>query len=75
MISTIGMSVWRAGCAGTCTSGSEGGPGKPTGRKSGRASRFDPTRLCDRQCACEMREGPSQSACGGRLQTAAVRLW
>ena len=44
MISTIGMSVWRAGCAGTCTSGSEGGPGKPTGRKSGRAPRFDPTR-------------------------------
>ncbi len=30
---------------------------------------------CDRQCACEMRVGPSQSAYGGRLQTTAVRLW
>lgn len=26
-------------------------------------------RLCARQCAHEMREGPSQSVCGGGLQT------
>ncbi len=40
-----GMSMWRAGCAGTCTSGSEGGPGKSTGREPGRASRPDPYRI------------------------------
>jgi putative transposase len=33
---------WRAGCAETCTSGSEGGPGKRTGRKPGTAPRSDP---------------------------------
>ena len=27
------MNTWRAGCSGSCTSGSEGGPGKPTSRK------------------------------------------
>ena len=36
------MSTWRAGCSGSCTSGSEGGPGKPTSRKAGRAPRSDP---------------------------------
>jgi putative transposase len=36
------MNTWRAGCAETCTSGSEGGPQKPTGRKTGRALRPDP---------------------------------
>jgi putative transposase len=36
------MSTWRAGCAETCTSGSEGGSQKPTGRKTGRALRPDP---------------------------------
>jgi putative transposase len=39
---TNGMSTWRAGCAETCTSGSEGGPGKPASRKAGRAPRSDP---------------------------------
>jgi putative transposase len=39
---SIGMSTWRAGCAETCTSGSEGGPGKPASRKAGRAPRSDP---------------------------------
>jgi putative transposase len=39
---SIGMSAWRAGCAETCTSGSEGGSQKPTGRKTGRALRPDP---------------------------------
>jgi putative transposase len=38
----IGMNTWRAGCAETCTSGSEGGPQKPTRRKAGRALRPDP---------------------------------
>jgi hypothetical protein len=33
---------WRAGCAETCTSGSEGGSQKPTGPKTGRALRPDP---------------------------------
>ena len=37
-----GVSTWRAGCSGSCTSGSEGGPGKPTRRKSNRAPRSDP---------------------------------
>ena len=32
----------RAGCAETCTSGSEGGPGKRAGRKPGTAPRSDP---------------------------------
>lgn len=35
----MGMGSWRAGCAETCTSGSEGGPGKRTvGRPRHRAS-------------------------------------
>jgi putative transposase len=36
------MNTWRAGCGGSRTSGSEGGPRKPTGRKTGRAPRSDP---------------------------------
>ena len=36
------MSSWRAGCVGTRTSGSEGGPGKRTARKAGTAPRPDP---------------------------------
>jgi putative transposase len=39
---TIGMSSWRAGCAETRTSGSEGGSQKPIGRKTDRALRPDP---------------------------------
>ena len=35
--------LWRAGCAETCTSGSEGGPGKRTFRKVGTAPWVDPT--------------------------------
>ena len=34
--------TWRAGCAGTRTSGSEGGPGKRTLRKEHTAPRPDP---------------------------------
>jgi transposase InsO family protein len=37
-----GVNTWRAGCGGSRTSGSEGGPRKPTGRKTGRAPRSDP---------------------------------
>ncbi len=37
-----GMNTWRAGCSGNCTSGSEGGPGKPTSREADRAPRSDP---------------------------------
>jgi putative transposase len=37
-----GVNPWRAGCAETCTSGSEGGPGSRTGCKAGTAPRFDP---------------------------------
>ena len=37
-----GMNTWRAGCSGSCTSGSEGGPGKPTSREADRAPRSDP---------------------------------
>ena len=36
------MNTWRAGCGGSRLSGSEGGPGKPTSRKAGRAPWSDP---------------------------------
>jgi len=36
------MNTWRAGCGESRTSGSEGGPEKPTSRKAGRALRPDP---------------------------------
>ena len=36
------LNTWRAGCGGSRTSGSEGGPGKPTSRKADRAPRPDP---------------------------------
>ncbi len=39
---TSGMNTWRAGCGESRTSGSEGGPQKPTNRKAGRALRSDP---------------------------------
>lgn len=39
---THGMNTWRAGCSESCTSGSEGGPEKPTHRKMDRALRSDP---------------------------------
>ncbi len=43
---TSGMTTWRAGCGGSRTSGSEGGPEKPTSRKAGRALRSDPYTYC-----------------------------
>ena len=36
------MTTWRAGCGESRTSGSEGGPGKPTSREADRAPRSDP---------------------------------
>src|SRR3954466_7587418 len=36
------MTSWRAGCSGTGTSGSEGGPGKWASREAGTAPRVDP---------------------------------
>src|SRR3954462_8191595 len=36
------MTSWRAGCSGTGTSGSEGGPGKRTSREADTAPRVDP---------------------------------
>ncbi len=39
---TSGMNPWRAGCGESRTSGSEGGPEKPTRRKPDRALRSDP---------------------------------
>ena len=39
---TSGINTWRAGCGESRTSGSEGGPGKPTSRKADRAPRSDP---------------------------------
>ncbi len=39
---TSGMNTWRAGCGESRTSGSEGGPEKPTDRKTDRALRSDP---------------------------------
>jgi hypothetical protein len=40
---TTGTGTWRAGCAGTRTSGSVGGPRKRTSRKADTAPRADPT--------------------------------
>ena len=37
-----GMNTWRAGCGGSRTSGSEGGPRKPTSRNADRAPGSDP---------------------------------
>ena len=37
-----GVISWRAGCAETCTSGSEGGPGKRAGGNTSTAPRSDP---------------------------------
>ena len=37
-----GMNTWRAGCGGSRSSGSEGGPEKPISRKADRALRSDP---------------------------------
>ena len=37
-----GLNTWRAGCGESRTSGSEGGPEKPTSRKADRALRSDP---------------------------------
>jgi hypothetical protein len=39
---TSGVNPWRAGCGESRTSGSEGGPEKPTSREAGRALRSDP---------------------------------
>jgi hypothetical protein len=39
------MGSGRAGCGGSRTSGSEGGPEKPTNGNVGRALWFDPTKL------------------------------
>ena len=39
---TSGMTTWRAGCGESRTSGSEGGPEKPTSRKADGALRPDP---------------------------------
>jgi putative transposase len=41
-----GMNTWRAGCGESRTSGSEGGPEKPTHRKMERALRSDPYTYC-----------------------------
>ncbi len=40
------MNSWRAGCGESCTSGSEGGLGKPAGRNSGTALQSDPYTYC-----------------------------
>ena len=37
-----GITPWRAGCGESRTSGSEGGPERPTSRNVGRALRSDP---------------------------------
>jgi transposase InsO family protein len=37
-----GVNSWRAGCMETCSSGSEGGSRKRTGREAGTAPRSDP---------------------------------
>jgi putative transposase len=51
------MNTWRAGCGGSRTSGSEGGPEKPTNGNAGRALRPDPytehpTREGKLSCCC-----------------------
>src|ERR1700683_641817 len=44
--SSSGMNTWRAGCGGSRTSGSEGGPEKPTNGNVDRALRSDPYTHC-----------------------------
>ncbi len=39
---TSGLNLWRAGCGESRTSGSAGGPEKPTSSEAGRAARSDP---------------------------------
>ena len=41
-VKSNGMNPWRAGCGESRTSGSEGGPEKPTGGNAGTALRSDP---------------------------------
>ena len=43
---TNGITPWRAGCGESRTSGSEGGPERPTSRNVGRALRSDPYTYC-----------------------------
>lgn len=43
---TNGVTSWRAGCGESRTSGSEGGPERPTDRDVGRALRSDPYTYC-----------------------------
>ena len=51
----------RAGCAETCTSGSEGGPGKRTGGNTGTAPRSDPY-TATLQSAARLAEPPPTAA-------------
>jgi hypothetical protein len=41
-----GINMWRAGCGGSRTSGSEGGQENPTSRKADRALLSDPYTYC-----------------------------
>ena len=60
------MNTWRAGCSGSCTSGSEGGPGKPTSRKADRAPRSDPyTEHPTRQAQGVLRGGAGRVRAAG----------
>ena len=60
---TSGMTPWRAGCGGSRTSGSEGGPEKPTCRKIGRALRPDPYTYVKTHAAQLNREGTKMFGC------------
>ena len=68
-----GMNSWRAGCVETRTSGSEGGLGKRTGRKTGTAPQPDPYVWRDQaQHAAQSLTKGSRVVVVGRLQQ---RAW
>ncbi len=69
--------TWRAGCAGTRTSGSEGGPGKRTLRKEHTAPRPDPyTHAWLQKCrAILIRYDKKPDNYRGLIQLACALLW
>ena len=63
---TRGMNTWRAGCGGSRTSGSEGGPEKPTTPKGWQGAPVRPLRTVTRfRCVDDQRAAgfPVSAAC------------
>jgi len=74
-----GMTMWRAGCSGMGTSGSEGGQQKPTRSNAGRALLADPTRSIERMkasCICARSKTSSPAGSWGtRSATGCAPRW